>query len=46
MFNDLIAGTAVTITSAQCADCEDVPKICVSNTGNTAWAFYATLLPG
>lgn len=46
VFDDLLAGTPVTIDGTNCADCVRVPRICVSNTGGSAWAYYAVLLPG
>lgn len=40
------AGTPVTITAINCANCVNIPKLCVSNTTADAWGFYASLLPG
>lgn len=40
------AGTTVTIDAANCADCVNQSKICVQNTGGTAWGYYTALLPG
>jgi hypothetical protein len=39
------AGTTVTIAAGNCPSCVGVPKICVTNTGGTAWGYYAVLLP-
>jgi hypothetical protein len=40
------AGTTVTVSAANCASCVNVARLCVSNTGATAWGFYAALYPG
>lgn len=39
-------GSTVTITAANCPNCVNRAQACVSNTANTAWGFYSTLLPG
>lgn len=46
-FDDLFTnGLTVTLDGTTCADCVNVPQMCVSNTGATAWGYYAALLPG
>ena len=40
------AGTATTITAANCAACVGAVQLCVSNTGATAWGYYSVLWPG
>ncbi len=46
-FDDLFTnGVAVTIAGGNCADCVNVPRICVTNAGGTAWGYYAALFPG
>ncbi len=38
--------TTVTVSNANCASCVNMPRLCVSNGGATAWGFYASLFPG
>ena len=46
-FNALFtAGTTVTLAAGNCASCVRAARLCVSNTGATAWGYYAALLPG
>jgi hypothetical protein len=40
------AGTAVTVDATNCAACVNAARLCVSNTGATAWGYYAALFPG
>jgi len=37
--------TAVTIGADCTPSCANIPRLCVSNTGATAWGFYADLFP-
>ncbi len=46
-FDDLFNNnTTVLIDNNNCADCVNVGRICVKNTTNDEWGFYATLFPG
>jgi hypothetical protein len=41
-----VTGSTVTISAANCPNCVNRGAACVSNTADTAWGFYSTLLPG
>lgn len=45
-FTSLFGAATVTINAGNCVSCVNVPRLCVSNTGATAWGFYSALLPG
>lgn len=45
-FNKLFTATTVTIDAAACASCVNKARLCVSNSGATAWGFYSALFPG
>ena len=40
------AGTTVTIDGTNCPSCLKIARICVSNSGATAWGYYESLMPG
>jgi hypothetical protein len=44
-FTSLFGGATVTVTAGNCASCVNAARLCVSNTGATAWGFYSALFP-
>jgi len=45
-FEDLFNNRTITINSGNCANCVNIGRICVRNSANNAWGFYASLFPG